>query len=377
MKIVDTFEKHRSEPDKTLEAYTKSIRLELGKEIRKNTKIYLDTKYWLLLRDAAIKRTENENIYELLSNLQNGVKDGKIICPISEDIFIEVLKSDLSFLKETVNLIDSLSKGVSILSERERLDFETLHFILENFKGEESVYSPDVFIWNKLSYVLGTVHPTSTPFTTEEELVIQKAFFDQMWTISLSKMVEIMGMENIMSMPQLNDLSSQLNDDKIEYAHENKSFKQVYLSELAGALDLCIPTFEDAVVYLFKKEYGYNPNATEKKSANSGKQIANAIYNLFKKNKLKTYFPTLVIGAGLHASIRWDLKRQFKKNDLHDIRHAQTALPYFDIFLTEHSLRDLVTRKNIKFHEKYNCNVYSHPNEAIECVKKLRLRVFS
>lgn len=74
----------------------------------------------------------------------------------------------------------------------------------------------------------------------------------------------------------------------------------------------------------------------------------------------------------MHASIRWDLKRQFKKNDLHDIRHAQTALPYFDVFLTEHSLRDLVTRKNIKFHEKYNCNVYSHPNEAIECVKKIK-----
>ncbi len=372
MKIDDTFEKHRSEPDITLEAYAKSVSLALGMKIKETIKIYLDTKYWLLLRNVVLNRANNKHLPDLLSLLRNGVQTKRIICPISEDIFVEVLKqSDPLTLKETVKLIDDLSKGVSILSEQERIRFETLYFILSNTKGTDSVYSPDVFVWTKLSYVLGTIHPTFTPFSLEDEIVIQKAFFDKMWTISLSEMVEIIGMDNILSMPQLNGLSTQLNYDKIKYAHENKSVKQLYLSELAGALDLYVPIFEDAMIYLYKKEYGHNPTIAEKESSNSGKQIANAIYNLFNKNKLRKYFPTLVVGAGLHASVRWDLKRKYKKNDLHDFRHAQTALPYYDILLTEHSLKDLVSRKNIRLHEKYGCQVISDPYEAVEYLKEI------
>jgi hypothetical protein len=186
-------------------------------------------------------------------------------------------------------------------------------------------------------------------------------------------MVEIMGMEAILNMPQLNDLSALLNDGKAGHAHENKSFKQIFLSEFAGVLDLYMPIFEDAMIYLQKKserENGYKPTAAELESTNSRKQIVK-IYNLFNKNKLYTYLPTLVIGAGLHASVRWDIKRKFEKNDIYDFRHAQTALPYFDFLLTEHNLRDLVTRNNIAFHKKYNCMVFSHPHEALESIKQI------
>lgn len=372
MTIVDTFEKHRSEPDRTLNAYTRDVRLALGLEIEHRKKIYLDTKYWLLLRDVVLGRTGDKHLSELLPVLRSGVEAEKVICPISEDVFAEVLKQlDPLTLKETVKLIDDLSRGVSILSERERIMFETLYYILRTSKGEDSVYSPDVLVWTKLSYVLGAIHPTSTPFSPEEELVVQKTFFDQMWSISLSQMVEIMGMEAISKMPKLNDLSAMLNDGKTKHAHENKSFKQLFLSELTGVLDLCIPIFEDAMIYLFEKEKGYKPTMNEIESTSAGKQIANSVYNLFSKNKLHTYFPTLVIGAGLHASVRWDIKRKFKRNDVHDFRHTQTALPYFDFFLTDHSLKDLITRSNTAFHKKYSCEVFSHPHEAFEGIKKI------
>jgi len=372
MKIVDSFEKHRSEPEKTLEAYTREMRMALGNEIAGLKKIYLDSKYWLLLRDAAIGRRRDGEITELLAVLRNGVQEGRIVCPISEDIFSEVLnQSDTETLNETSNLIDALSKGISILSEQERIGFETLYFIRRTIGGEDSVHSPDILVWTKLAHVLGAVHPTSTPFSPQEELVIQKAFFDQMWTISLSQMIKIMGKEAVSRMPRLNDLSYVLNEGKIKYAHENKSFKQLFLSELAGVLDECVPIFEDTMVYLFEKEQGYQPTANEVNSSKAGKQIANAVYNLFRKNKLQSYFPTLVIGAGLHAAVRWDLKRKFKKNDLHDLRHAQTALSYFDFFFTEHSLRDLVTRSNVAFDKKYTREVVSHPNEAIRRAKEI------
>ncbi len=372
MKLIDTFEKHRSEPEKTLETYTREVRIALGREMAKCKKIYLDTKYWLLLRDAAMGRQRDGDITELLAVLRYGVEDGRMVCPISEDIFAVVLnQSDTKTLSETSNLIDILSRGISILSEQERIGFETLYFIRRTIGGEDSVHSPDVLVWTKLAYVLGAVHPTSTPFFPQEELVLQKAFFDQMWTISLSQMIEIMGKEAISKMPRLNDLSDILNEGKIRHSHENNSFKQLCLSELAGVLDLCIPTFEDTMVYLFKGQQGCEPTPSEVKSSKAGKQIANAVYNLFRKNKLQTYFPTLVIGSALHALVRWDTKRKFKRNDLHDFRHAQTALPYFDFFFTEHSLRDLVTRSHVAFDKKYGCEVFSCPHEALNRVKEI------
>lgn len=45
MILIDTFEKHRSEPEKTLEAYTRDVRIALGLQIAKCKKIYLDTKF--------------------------------------------------------------------------------------------------------------------------------------------------------------------------------------------------------------------------------------------------------------------------------------------------------------------------------------------
>ncbi len=108
MKLVDTFDNHRSEPDKALDEYTKETRLDLGQEISQCKKVYLDTKYWLLLRNAVLRKEENKEIIELLSLLRQGVQLKKLICPISEDIFVEILQSNPSTLKTTVSLVDEL-----------------------------------------------------------------------------------------------------------------------------------------------------------------------------------------------------------------------------------------------------------------------------
>ncbi len=369
--LVNTIEKHRQDPNKTLDQHTRGLRLQLGENIKDCKKIYLDTNYWLELRDVILKRQNNINFINLLGLLREGVNEEKLLCPISDENFYEILQqSDLSTLKASASLIDELSKGVALLSTQERTQFEILYFIHSSAKGINSVYHPDIFVWSKVSYILGAVHPTSTPFPPEEELVIQKSFFDHMWSISLTEMIEVMGMENILNMPKFNDISEQINEGKIKYANENNSFKQLFLSEIAGVIDLYQPLFEDALVYLFEKETGRKPSAEEVKAAKPGK-IANLIYHLFNKNKLADYFPSLVIGAGLHASVRQDINRKFKTNDMSDFRHAQAALPYFNCFFTEHNLRDLVSRKNISFDTKYNCKVLSDPRLTVECLAEI------
>ena len=368
---TNTIEKHRQQPNVSIEKYTKGLRLQLGEDIKFCKKIYLDTNYWLELRDVILERQTKKSFIDLLGALRKGVQTEKLLCPISDENFYEILRqSDESTLKASANLIDELSKGVTLLSTQERTQFEILYFIRSLTNGENSIYSPAVFVWSKVSYVLGMFHPTATPFTIKDELAVQKSFFDHMWSISFVEMIEMIGIDNILTMPKFNDLSEELNEGKIKYAKENNSFKQIFISEITGVIDLYQPLFEEALVYLFEKETGHKPSVAEVKDANSGK-IANSIYNLFKLNRLGNYFPSLVIGAGLHASVRQDIKRKFKPNDMSDFRHAQAALPYFNFFFTERNLRDLVSRENICFDKKYNCRVLSDPYQAIECVKEI------
>lgn len=372
MEFVNTFEQHHEQPDISLEQYTKKKRLQLGEEITNYKKIYLDTNYWLELRNTILGRPKNNYFVKLLELLRNGVKVGKLICPISDENYYEILQqTDPVTLNASANLIDDLSKGIVLLSTEERIQSEILYFIRSLTNNKTYIHHPNVFVWSKVSYVFGVFHPKSISSSPEEELVIQKAFFDQMWSISLMEMLETIGIENILTMPRYNDISNKLNESKIQYAHENNSFKQLYLSELAGELDFFQYLFEDALIYIFEEKNGHRPTIAEVQEADSGKKFANSVYHIFEKNKLGTYFPSLVINAGLHASVRQNVNRKFKKNDFSDFRHAQAAIPYFDCMFTEHSLRDLVSRKNIAFDKKYNCNVLSDPSLAVECVTKI------
>jgi hypothetical protein len=41
---------------------------------------------------------------------------------------------------------------------------------------------------------------------------------------------------------------------------------------LCAQLDLCMPIFEDTMIYLFKKEQGYEPTPSEVKTSEAGNQ---------------------------------------------------------------------------------------------------------
>jgi hypothetical protein len=371
MRFVNTFGQHRNEPGKSLDAYLKERRLALGKSIAGRHKVYLDTKYWLLLRNLKLGRSEDPVIARLSSLLEDGVQSGQLICPISADIFLEILKqTDPVTLKCSVELIDTLSEGVSVLAPEERAQMELLHFVQKSLFGEASCQSPEVFVWTKLAYVLGFTAPHDSPFSLEEELVKQKAFLDQMWEVSLADMIDTMGIKTIREMPRIPDISENLNAGKLAHASENDSFEAVFLSEVAGILDTLKPDFGKMFAYLYESLGG---GATKKEiSASDGPhQFANLIYHGFRLKRFSTELPSVRIPATLQAAIRWEPNRKYNPTDMPDIGHAEVALPYFDTFLTEHSLRHLLTRTDLGLDRLYRCTVISDPNRAVEEVEKV------
>ncbi len=237
MEYVSTFEFHKNNPSESVEKYIKRKRVELSHEIRTSKKIYLDTNYWILLRDARTKENVDGRIVKLLHLIEGLVKSGQAVCPISTDTFWEIQKqTDTKTLIATAQLIDDLSKGIIIISLPERFDMELIHFVRTKFK--HSVYTPDEMVWSKIPYIVGFATPVSKTLSPDINIALQKTFIDQMWSVNLIDMLELQGSKNIMSPPNYDNLSNTLRQNKLKHLNDFKSFKQLFLGELSGILDI-------------------------------------------------------------------------------------------------------------------------------------------
>lgn len=106
---------------------------------------------------------------------------------------------------------------------------------------------------------------------------------------------------------------------------------------------MCIPralTFRGEMVALIKE-------LTHRGYADFGAKLA----HLSQKKIFESFaqsIPALHIYAACHAAVRWDQKRKLSGNDLFDFQHAQAAMGYCDVFLTEKPLSALLSQNHLR-----------------------------
>lgn len=369
MKFIDTFEYHRQHPKVTASEHIDNLRNELRISLEGKTLIYLDTKYWVLLRDVVLGRTvktEIKQIYEYLSQLAT---NGIVLCPFSEDIFHEIIKqTDKETLEASLNLIDKFSSGVSIRSLEDRLKIEMLH-LLERYNEDSNTPKLESLIWTKLANALGGLMiPTDTAFNKEDELVIQKAFTDYLWSISLIELYGFIGFEKLQEFPHYPDFSPAMNEDYSERKDDFQSFHDVFMSEIEIEIERILPEIEDVMATAYHRETGNILSEEEKKDT---RIIQNIIYDAFKYKKEDDNLRSMNVACGLSAAIWWNKKQKYKKNDFYDIGHAQAAIPYCDYFFTEKYIKHVVTTEPLKYDKKFKCKVLANPKEILEVLKSL------
>lgn len=370
MEHINTLNEHINNPELSVGRYIRSKCIALSKTINSKKVVYFDTKFWLIIRDVALGRSKSAVANKFYQSVLSLAEKELFIFPISEDVFIEILKqTDPETLHQTVALVDRLSSGVSLISFDERIILETKNFFLS--MSGKSVYECREMVWTKLAYNMGFVTPTNQCFTPNMNSAIQKAFIDQMWSVTLADIVNITSENGEPLIPSMPKLSAKLNEGKFSHSHENRSFKQMFLSELAGTLDVYETTISASLEEIYEQETGNRLSNKEKSNTDSSKPWNNAIYNLFRLNKVQGFFPTFDVTSGLHASIRWDKNQRYQDNDMHDIRHAASALVYCDAFFTEKRLAHLITQKATGYDKRYSCLIASSVSDAIEALQSL------
>lgn len=363
---------HFTENEKPTKAHLRVKIIKLGEAVNDKTLIYLDTRYWLFLRDAALNRAKKPIHYRLLSKFKELVLKNKILCPLSETIFIELMKQkDNTTLMKTAATIDELSAGLCLAPYYERIGAEIDHYIHSFFYTKEEIDELDKLIWVKSCYVLGKMYPYYTDLDEQTESAIQKAFIDFFWEHTL---VELLDNSKGSPKPPDFDYSAIVNSINInnpKHAGDFKSFKEAYLIEFIGVLEAEKNELANSITRLAIKKY---PElATQKANiAELEDRAFNFFANLFTHTNQMNAIPTLHILAMCHAAVRWNSGHQLKANDIPDFHHAAAATRYCDAFFTDNPLKTLLTQKHVALDKEFDCTIISDETSALKYLEQIR-----
>lgn len=288
-----------------LQAYSRARQLELATTLEGKKAVYLDIKFWILLRDVITGVGDSEKDRELLHLLRIAVSRNLIFCPISDSTFAELLKKvDLKSRQTTAALIDELSLGVTLIPYDLRANTELAHF-LHSALDPNKLLPLDDLVWTKLAYVLGFIYPQNTAFSREQELNMQKLFFDHMWTISLREMIDHIGAKPLPDLQRFEQLAKTLNELNAQHSGNLRTFELTYETEVHGILDVFMEVTIDILEQMKQIELGGRQKLSPAQREAEGKQLHNLLFAAFKKVSTKQALRTLHILATLHAAIRW------------------------------------------------------------------------
>lgn len=125
--LVESFdqvnlEEHLASPDISIEAHIATRSRALAASLFDKLPIYLDTRLWIMFREVGDGTSTREDEREIVRLLESLVGRGLAFCPISEPTFSEVMQQGRPDQRAaTARVIDTLSCGVSILPDTDRM----------------------------------------------------------------------------------------------------------------------------------------------------------------------------------------------------------------------------------------------------------------
>jgi hypothetical protein len=354
-----------------LERHVRQRQVELAQSIAGRKKVYLDLRFWIIARKVIAGESIDSADCELLHLLRRGVSAGKLICPISDSTFMEVMKQVHTPTRRiaTAALIDELSLGVSLLTGRSRMATEVAVFLYRQ-SGRTDLYEIEELIWTKLAYALGDIHPTASEFGPELQFEVQRRFFDEMWEHSLSQIVARMG-DQRWDAADMRQSAERINIDIKTHAGTLVSYERTYRDELAGVIDLCGDFAADVFCTMAEREGIASPRPGGEAWINSATASKHILLAAVQMPEHRKALRSVHCQASLHAALRWNKGTNFTANHHFDFEHATAALGYCDAFFTEGQLANLINAGNTRLPELNGCRTTNDVDEAVEILRAL------
>jgi hypothetical protein len=369
----DTFRYHLENDTGTFDEYTRRKRLDLGKSLLKLRRIYLDTKYWLYVRDVYLNRPQKPVHADVLNELRRLRSSGSTICPMSYSVLMELLnQSDAKTRSATAAMIDELSDDCTIQPPNEVFRRELFHFVTKFTSLGKPLLDVAHMVWTKASFVLGDVFLSldGSGITEPRSTAFRKAMDDALWATKLSEMIQALPPNDTTEKPIAEKLAATLTDQKFIHKKDGDTFDKLFLDEIDGIMDVYSDICGDLMVHM-ARERGIGGEIRANETLASGRMLGKLIHAAFKNGRLTSEFPSISVPAALHAIVRLDQKRKYKSTDFEDFRHAALAVGYCDAFMTESSLHHSLTSKHIDAERNFGCKVLSNEDEVLTYLRRL------
>lgn len=348
----------------TVEECIKVLKFQLGHELSCKKLIYLDLNFWINLRKCMTNDEVENEYYEFYNLLLTLVQRKKVICPINHSVFIELLKQgDIESRINTAKVIDLFSNSVTLIFELEREEFELQYYIREKLLNESFLSPIELYIWIKIPYVMGTA---ILPDDDQDQEIQQRNkidFLKYSWNVTLEEMIKGYLREKAPPFLDTSSTASNLNEGKFLHSDEIKSLENLFKIELRGALSVVIDDIKEYFIFLSKDHPEVLTSLVDKHSIKNPNDLCKRIESDILNDKIEKYLPNIYINTCLYTFMRWDKNRKFKPNDLYDFQHARAALPYYQYFFTDGSLKHLISMKPYELSKKYGCIVENEIKE--------------
>ncbi|NKI70263.1 hypothetical protein GN109_12620 [Collimonas pratensis] len=361
--ILQNIERHRMQSDVSTQQYFHVLQNKLAGNITGKRRIYLDTKYWVLLRDAALGRPRAASHTEILILLRDLVSNGAVICPLSDAAYVESMQqTDKETRLATAALMDELSCGVAVATEATRVRKELLNFVAAP-ASDTSNFSDT--IWVKTGFVLGENVPYAETLNADINLLAQKSFIDLLWNQTVA---DFAAQDHDRDLASLRTSAVNINEKMVAYADQIRSFEQAATAEFSG----CVSLFDRKLTAAALIEKGLKNATTEEIDKFQG-AMQRCLFNALRLRPdfMAKRVPTLFIHAMCHAAIRWDKQRKLDSHWLLDIHHACAGLAYHEAMFTEHPLRVLLVSGNMRMDQRFGACILSAEQDVLRYLAEL------
>jgi len=142
---VDT-NNHLERPGVNLDMYCRVMRQTVARYALSRHRIYLDTNYWIWLRDAAFRQPKLPVHAELWRRLRDLAKIGRVLCPVSYPVYSEVMKQENNSRRRMACVVDRLCGHICIVDQFSRIRVQLSHFVWTKLLGDKTLAPADRFV---------------------------------------------------------------------------------------------------------------------------------------------------------------------------------------------------------------------------------------
>lgn len=345
--------------------YLERYRRVLLSGLSRSRLIYLDTNYWIRLRDAELGRGKPEAI-RLLQTLRAMVRSREVLCVSHLHSFLEIGKQEEDCLRVTASLLDEFAESVAISSPNDLLAWECSEFI--RIKLGLNLQS-NLCVWTKVGQIHTHKLPDKMPrpATQAGTNAVLKALIDTQWSVTFE---EIFTYFNWETKSRLNadidpQVLAQIEERKKEQYPKGLSREQIRRYEFSEVVSFRLRPIFTELISEWHRQHGF-PDGLSAVLRQLGEVLTTA-KNEFNDRTLGHFLPCVAIPTELYTLYETNHQKRtpLTNNDNFDWNHAAAALAYCDMFFTERHLAHQL-RNELKADKQYGCEVFGNLDEVLK-----------